>query len=111
MNESRMKCALTALQWTLGIVILIEAILFLLPAAGHNFSRTHLPEIVRQILGWGEIAGAILMLIPRTIVRGAWLLAIIFVLAIVIHLLHGMYNVGNLAIYAAAACTIAIGKE
>ncbi len=111
MNESRMRCAVTGLQWTLGIVILIEAILFLLPAARHNFSQTHVPEIVRQILGWGEIIGSILLLIPRTVVRGAWLLVILFVLAIAIHLLHGMFNVGNLAIYTAAACAVATGKE
>ncbi len=44
MNEKRMKIALTALQWTLGIVILIEAILFVLPSAGHDFAKTHMPE-------------------------------------------------------------------
>ena len=27
---------------------------------------------------------------------------------IIIHLLHGAYNVGNLAIYTAAACVIAV---
>jgi hypothetical protein len=65
---------------------------------------------VRLILGWGEIIGAILLLIPRTAVRGAWVLGVVFVLAIVIHLLHGMYNVGNLLIYTAAAWVVAVGK-
>jgi hypothetical protein len=110
MTEQRMKCALTALQWTLGVVILIEAVLFLLPGARHDFARTHMPNIVRVVLGLGEIAGSILLLIPRMAVRGAWLLAGVFGLAIVIHLLHGMFNVGNLAIYTAAAWAVAAGK-
>ena len=110
MTEHRMKCALTGLQWTLGIVILIEAVLFLMPSARHGFARTHVPDILRQVLGWGEIIGAALLLIPRTAVRGAWVLAGIFVLAIIVHLLHGMFNVGSLAVYTAAACAIAIGK-
>jgi uncharacterized membrane protein YphA (DoxX/SURF4 family) len=110
MADQRSKIALTGLQWTLGIVILIESALFLLPSAGHDFARTHMPNFVRLILGWGEIVGSILLLIPRTSTRGAWVLAAVFVLAIVIHLLHGTYNVGNLVIYAAAAWAIALGK-
>ena len=43
------KCGLTALRLALGIVILIEAILFVLPGAAHSFSRTHMPAIVRMI--------------------------------------------------------------
>jgi hypothetical protein len=104
------KCALTILQWTLGIVILIEAIMFVLPSAAHDFARTHMPAFIRMILGWGEIAGSILMLIPKTAARGAWLLLAVVVMAILLHLLHGMYNVGNLAIYAAAAFAVAAGN-
>jgi uncharacterized membrane protein YphA (DoxX/SURF4 family) len=110
MTDHRMKCALTGLQWTLGLVILIEAILFVMPGARPDFARTHMPDILRQILGWGEIVGAILLLIPQTAVRGSWLLAGVFIFAIAIHLLHGMFNVGNLAIYTAAACTVALGR-
>lgn len=111
MTERRRKCAFTALQWTLGTVILIEAILFLMPAARHDFARTHMPDMVRLILGWGEILGAILMLIPRTAERGAWVLVAIFVLAIVIHLLHGAFNVGNLVIYTASAWAVAESRS
>jgi hypothetical protein len=101
------KTALTVLKWVLGIVILIEAILFVLPSAAHAFASTHMPNAIRMILGFGEIIGCLLMLYPRTSVRGAWLLLAVFVFAILIHLLHGMYEVGNLAIYAAAAWAIA----
>jgi hypothetical protein len=109
-TEQRMKTALTGLQWTLGLVILIEAVLFVLPSARHDFAKTHMPDIVRLVLGWGEIIGSVLLLIPRTEVRGGWLLVGIFVLAIAVHVLHGMFNIGNLVIYTAAAWAVASGK-
>ncbi len=110
MSGSQAKCALTVLRWSLGIVVLIEAILFVLPSAAHEFTRTHMPGFVRLLLGWGEIVGSVLLLIPKTAIRGAWLLLAVFVFAILIHLLHGAYNVGNLVIYAAAAFAIASMK-
>jgi len=110
MTEKRTKTALTGLQWVLGLVILIEAILFVMPSARHDFAKTHMPDMIRQLLGWGEIIGSVLLLIPRTAVRGGWLLIVLFVLAIVVHLLHGVFNVGNLVIYTAAAWMIVSAK-
>ena len=110
MSGLQTKCGLTVLQWSLGVVILIEAVMFVLPSAAHDFARTHMPGLVRMVVGFGEIAGSILLLIPQTAVRGAWLLLAVFVMAILIHLLHGLYGVGNLVIYAAAAFAIAVGK-
>jgi uncharacterized membrane protein YphA (DoxX/SURF4 family) len=110
MTAVRTKIALTGLQWTLGVVILIEAVLFVMPSGSHGFASTHMPNVLRFVLGWGEIAGCILMLIPRTAIRGAWVLVAVFALAIVTHLLHGVYGVGNLVIYTAAAWAVAVGK-
>jgi type II secretory pathway component PulF len=110
MSVSQSKIGLCVLQWALGIVILIEAVMFVVPSAAHEFARTHMPGIVRMILGWGEIAGAVLLLIPKTTVRGAWLLLALFVMAILLHLLHGLYGVGNLVVYAAAAFALAVGR-
>jgi uncharacterized membrane protein YphA (DoxX/SURF4 family) len=104
------KLGLTVLQWVLGVVILAEAVMFVMPAAGHDFARTHLPGFVRMIVGWGEIVGCVLLLIPPTAVRGAWMLTGIFTLAIVVHLLHGVYGVGSLIVYTAAAFAVAVGK-
>jgi type II secretory pathway component PulF len=104
------KCGMIALRSALGIVILIQAVLFVMPGAAHEFARTHMPGFVRLVLGFGEIAGALLLLIPGTVVRGAWLLLAVFVMAILLHLLHGLYGVGNLVVYAAAAFAIAVGK-
>ena len=92
-------------------MILAEAVQFVLPSAAHAYAQTHMPGFIRLILGWGEIIGSILLLIPPTATRGAWMLVALFTLAIVIHLLHGMYGVGNLVIYTAAAFAVATGKE
>jgi hypothetical protein len=81
-----------------------------MPSAAHDFAHTHMPGFVRMVLGFGQIAGCILLLIPRTAPRGAWLLLGVFVFAILLHLLHGSYGVGNLVIYAAAAFALAVGK-
>ena len=110
MSSTKAKCAVTVLQYSLGVVILIEAVMFVLPSAAHDFARTHMPGFVRLVLGFGEILGCVLLLIPKTAGRGAWLLMAVFVMAILIHLLHGMYNVGNLVIYTAAAFVIASEK-
>jgi hypothetical protein len=99
---------LTVLRWSLGIVISIEAVLFLFsPTARHELARAHMPDAVRLFLGIGEVAGAILLILPRTVAVGAWLLMFSFFAAIVIHLLHGMPNIGSLVIYSAAAWTVA----
>ena len=104
------KIGICVLQYSLAIVILIEAVLFLLPSAAHDFARTHMPGFVRLILAGGEILGCVLLLIPQTAIRGAWLLLAVFVMAILLHLMHGLYGIGNLVIYAAAAFAIAVGK-
>ena len=84
--------------------------MFVLPGAAHAFTRTHMPGFVRLVLGFGEIVGCILLLIPATVARGAWLLLAILAMAIVLHLLHGLYGIGNLVVYAAAAFAIAVGR-
>ena len=110
MGFVKSKIGLTVLQWALGVVILIEAVLFVMPSGAHDFARTHMPEFVRMVVGFGEILGSILLLIPQTAIRGAWLLLAVFIMAILLHLLHGMYGIGNLVIYAAAAFALAWGK-
>ena len=104
------KLGLNVLRLSLGVVILVEAVIFVLPSAAHDFTRTHMPGFVRLVLGFGEILGCVLLLTPHTVVRGAWLLLAVFVMAILLHLLHGLYGIGNLVIYAAAAFAIAVSK-
>jgi len=111
MSESKSKIGLCVLQWSLGIAILIMAVRFVLPSAAHDFARTGMPGFVRLVVGFGEILGSVLLLIPGTVVRGAWLLFAVFVLGILLHLLHGLMDVGNLVIYAGAAFAIAMGRS
>jgi len=61
MSPARTKTGLTVLQWALGVVILIEAVRFVLPSAAHDFARTHMPGFVRMVLGFGEILGCVLL--------------------------------------------------
>ena len=110
MSLVKSKYGVTVLQYSLGVVILIEAVMFVLPGAAHEFGRTHMPGFVRMVLGFGEILGCVLLLIPQTAIRGAWVLVAVFIMAILLHLLHGMYGVGDLVIYTAAAFAIAVGK-
>lgn len=110
MSASNSKLGLTVLQYALAIVILIEAVSFVLPSAAHDFARFHIPHAIRFILGFGEIIGSLLLLLPKTAVSGAWLLFIVFLGAIATHLLHGQTDVGYVVIYAAAAFAIALGK-
>ena len=105
------RSSITVLQWTLGVVVLIEASLFVMPHAGHEFGRMHMPQAVRLSLGWAEIVAAILFLIPKTMVRGAWLLLVVFLIAIAIHLLHGMVNVGAVVVYAATVWTVTSRRD
>jgi len=111
MIGSQTKLGLTVLRCSLGVVILIEAVLFVMPGAAHDFARTHMPGFIRLVLGFGEIAGCVLLLIPKTAIRGAWLLLAVFVMAILVHLMHGLYGIGDLVIYSAAAFAVALGRS
>ena len=107
---SNSKLGLCVLQYTLAVVILIEAVLFVLPSAAHDFARFHIAHAIRFMLGFGEIIGCLLLVIPRTAALGAWFLFAVFLFAIAVHLVHGQYNVGNVVIYAAAAFAIGSSK-
>ncbi len=112
MTPDRTRSALLVLQWMLGLVILAEAAAFAFsPAAAHAFAKTGMPNVVRLVLAWGEIAAVILFLIPRTVIAGGWFLIAVLGLAIVLHLLHGWWDVGSLVIYAAAAWAVMAGKR
>ena len=58
MSASGTKIGLTVLQWALGAVILIEAVLFAMPSAAHDFARTHIPGFVRLVVAWARLWAA-----------------------------------------------------
>ena len=87
--------------------MLIEAVLLAFsPPEIRSFHKAGLPDAARLALAWGEIVGAILLLITRTVVLGGWVLIAVFLAAAAVHLLHGMWDVGMLLIYAAAAYAV-----
>lgn len=107
MNADRSRPAITALRWTIGIVIGIEAALFLFsPGQARAFRHSGMPDVIRIVLGGAELAGAVLFLLPATIAWGGCCLFATFVLAAAVHVLHGQPNVGNLIIYAMAVFAV-----
>jgi len=95
--------ALVILRMSLSLVVMVQAIMFLYYS---SLGAVHVvPAPVRLVLGWGEIAGALLFLIPRTVVIGGSLLIGIFALAGFIHLAHGQFE-GALVIYIAVVVTV-----
>ena len=112
MSDHRARMGLLALQWVLGLVILVQAAVFAFsPASARAFAKTGLPNIVRLALAWTEMAAAILFLIPRTIIVGGWSLIVALAGAAVLHLLHGWLDVGALLIYGVAAWAVIAGQS
>jgi hypothetical protein len=96
--------SMTALRWTLGLVIAAESILTAWNAYPEIHAGGHhgLHAWVRLILGSAEAAGAILFLLPATLMAGGWILLAVFVFALLFHVLQGQLFVGDLLIYAMA---------
>jgi DoxX-like protein len=113
MNQTT-KFWMTALRWTLGIVVLIQSCLFVFASSGrHAAGEIGMPQWIRPVLGGSEIVATLLFLLPSTTVAGGYLLLVVFFFAAAIHVLHGQYDVGGLAVYAVAvmACISRRGEE
>ena len=65
-----------------------------------------MPHLIRPILGGAEIIAVLLFLIPPARTIGGYALLVIFILAALIHILHGQPDVGGLVVYAAAVYTV-----
>jgi hypothetical protein len=103
---------LTALRWTLGIVVLIQSCLFVFGSTGrHVAGELGMPQLIRPVLGGSEIVAALLFLVPATSVAGAYLLLVVFFFAAAIHVLHGQYEVGGLVVYAVAVMACIARRE
>jgi uncharacterized membrane protein YhdT len=101
------KNALRALYWSLGLVVLLQScLLAFAPAGKRAFGHIGLPDWIRMVLAGSEILAAVLFLIPRAMVVGGYLLLAIFGVAMLIHVLHGQWEVGGLVIYAMAVLVI-----
>ena len=102
--------SLILLRWTVGLVVLWQSWQFAVSkGAVHQLGRMGLPRWTAPVLGGVEIFAAVLFLIPKLGRAGGYLLLAVFVLAAVIHVLHGQYEIGWLLVYSAAvfACVSA----
>lgn len=103
MNANLAKASIPLLRWTLGLVVAFESAAFVFSnSAGHFLAKAGLPAWIQPVLGGSEILAAVLFLVPFTAALGSYLLLVIFALAALLHVLHGQYNVGDLALYAVA---------
>lgn len=103
MTQSTNQLARTGLQYSLGIVLVYECSRLLFYSGG---ARSHLPHVLVLAIAAVELLGAILFLLPPTVVAGGRLLLAVFVSAAVVHILHGQPDVGYLLIYAMAVLTV-----
>jgi uncharacterized membrane protein YhdT len=107
MTQNANKLARTGLQYSLGLVLIYQCSgLAFTRAAAHAFLQTHLPQWFRVAIALVELLGAILFLIPPTVVAGGRLLLATFGMAAVVHLLHGQPDIGYLIIYSMAVLTV-----
>jgi uncharacterized membrane protein YphA (DoxX/SURF4 family) len=95
------------LQWTLGIVILLESFRTFVHSAqklAAASSPGHLWFL--PLLAGVEILGAILFLVPRTSKIGSVVLLVVFSVAALFHFLHGDWEIGALIVYIAAVIVV-----
>ncbi len=101
MSQRSEQIAITALRWTLGLIVLWESLVFVFSSSAmHHFAKTGLPHWIRPALGGVEIIAALLFLIPWTDAVGSRLLLLVFAVAAIIHVLHGDFDVSGLILYA-----------
>jgi hypothetical protein len=77
-------------QWSVSAVLGLQALhLALLPSARESFADTGLPDEVRLLLAWSEVAAAVAFAIPRFVVTGGLLLALVLAAAAALHIYLG----------------------
>jgi uncharacterized membrane protein YphA (DoxX/SURF4 family) len=97
------KFWITTLRWVLGLAILVESCEFVFSdASAHHVAKFGLPQWIRPVLGGFEILAALLFLVPVTGLVGGYLLVAILLIAALLHLLHGQFDVSGLIVYAVA---------
>ena len=111
MPQNANKLARTGLQYSLGLVLIYECSRLAFPPAAHAFEKAHLPQWFRIAIALVELLGAILFLLPATIVAGGRLLLVTFFIAAAVHILHGQPDVGYLVVYAMAVLTVITGRN
>ena len=109
MTQNTTKLARTGLQWSLGLVLIYECSrLLFYSGAARAAQSVHLPHFLILAIAAVEMLGAILFLIPPVVQVGGKILIGTFLVAAIVHILHGQPDVGYLIIYGMAVLTIII---
>ena len=107
MTQNTNTLARYGLQYSLGLVLIYQCSrLAFASGAAHAFQPTHLPQWFRVAIALVELLGAILFLIPPTVVAGGRVLLATFGVAAVVHLLHGQPDIEFLIIYSMAVLVV-----
>jgi len=102
---TRKLIALTALRWSVAFVSAWCAANLLLSIVRHH--APHIPQLILIPIGIAEIIAAVLFVLPgKTGRTGGIALLVVYVVAFIVHLLHGNYDVANLIVLAAAVSVI-----
>lgn len=105
------KLSLDILRCTLSIVCFYGAAQLAFSASA--IAEAHhigLPDVLRLMLAWAEMIAAVLFLVPKTSGIGGKILLATIVAAMVLHFLHGQWQVGSLAVLAAATFAVVNNK-
>jgi hypothetical protein len=107
MNERRQRVALDVMRWTLALVVLVQAVMFLYGSRADDDHVGHsIPNALRLALGGSEVVAGLLFLLPQTFATGGWLLIAVFCCATAVHLAHGQFEVGALLVYITAVAVV-----
>src|SRR6266581_7972920 len=100
MKQHLKTIAIPGLRWTLGLVVLLESCQFAFSASAiRHAARIVIPPWLRLGVAGTEVIAALLFLVPAVSDVGGYLLLPIFAIAAALHVLHGEFDVGALAVY------------
>lgn len=108
MNNTKLSFWIRILRLVVGSVALIQAAVFLFALYGKEHALRQNPLFwIQSVLAGCEIVAALLFLVPRTFVFGAWALLAVFLFATLLHVAHGEFGViGGLLVYAVAVLVV-----
>ncbi len=111
------RISILALHWTVGLVLLLQALMLAFSARAHaEFAGNGLAPALRPVLAWTEVAAALLFLYPHTMLAGALGLLGVLSATIGVHLYLTQGFAGLLVYIAAIMVVVAhrpqtVGKE
>lgn len=85
------------IQYLIGVILLILSLeLIFNHKCAMDFKVLRQPDYVRLILGWSEIISALLFLVGKTKIIGAYALLLVFMYAAYLHIQVGLFPIGLL---------------